>query len=372
MNVGFSIKIALVAAALFLVIGNVFIIYKNYDTEWRRYQKEYLGLVYEKTTDPQMREILRSRAPRIEQIVVTGFGRDRVDRCVTCHMGVDDKRFADAPQPFRTHPVIPGNHAYRLFGCTTCHDGNGRGLSVSDAHGEDKHWMEPLLHGSYIESGCAKCHPAPYLNETPRLRAGAELFHKKACYGCHKIEGVSSGKLGPELTRVGAKWPLAYLEESIVFPKANSIESIMPTFPLSKDELEGLVIFLKSLTGENLVQGPVTRYEAIKSWKSSGPAEVPLTVEAGRKVFADKSCDACHSINGVGGKIGPDLSVYGRQRTKEWIIQHHIDPRTLIGGSIMPDFRYSRSELEALALYLSSLTTLTNDNAAYYGTGQQK
>ena len=64
MNVGFSIKIALVAAALFLVIGNVFIIYKNYDTEWRRYQKEYLGLVYEKTTDPQMREILRSRAPR--------------------------------------------------------------------------------------------------------------------------------------------------------------------------------------------------------------------------------------------------------------------------------------------------------------------
>ena len=93
---------------------------------------------------------------------------------------------------------------------------------------------------------------------------------------------------------------------------------------------------------------------------------MPLTVQAGEKLFHDMSCSACHTINGVGGKIGPDLSVYGLQRTKEYMIQHHINPRSLIGGSIMPDFDYSKSGLEALALYLSSLKKLTVDNAVVY------
>jgi mono/diheme cytochrome c family protein len=372
MNVGFSIKLALVISTIFLLLGNAFIMYKNHQTEWRAYQEQYLKLAFEKTTEPQMKEILKNRSLRIEQIVVTGFGKERVDRCMTCHTGIDDERFANEKQPFRTHPKISGNHSYRTFGCTTCHDGNGRGLSVQDAHGLDEHWTEPLIHGDMIESGCAKCHPAPYLAETPKLLQGAELFHKKACYGCHKIEGISNGKLGPELTRVGAKWSVAYLKESIVLPKANNFESIMPTMELTDDEINSLVIYLKSLTGENLVVGPVTRFNAVNSWKATQQKEVEVTEESGKQVFEDKSCNACHTINGVGGKIGPDLSVYGLQRTKEWMIQHHLNPRSLVGGSIMPDFSYSESELEALALYLSSLKELKYDNASLYATEHKK
>jgi len=281
-------------------------------------------------------------------------------------MGIDDPRFADAPQPFRTHPKMPGNHPYRSFGCTTCHGGNGRGLSVYDAHGLDKFWMEPVLKGPYMEVGCAKCHPAPFIAETPNLRKGAALFHSSACYGCHKIQGVSEGKLGPELTRVGAKWTIAYIRESIVFPKANSVFSIMPTFPMKEDDLVALTVYLKSLQGENLVEGSVMQYDTLLAWKALKPKEVPVTEESGRHLFTDMGCNACHTINGVGGKIGPDLSVYGLQRTKEYMVQHHINPRILIGGSIMPDFRYSKSELDALALYLSSLKKLTADNAVVY------
>ncbi len=365
MHIGLRMKIALIIGAVFLLLGNGFIMYKNYQTEWRRYQTEYLRMAVEKTTDPAAKQVLAERKPRIEQIVTTGFGKERVDRCVTCHAGIDDNRFADAPQPFRTHPNVAGNHPYRTFGCTTCHDGNGRGLEKIDAHGAGKYWMEPLLHGDYIESGCAKCHGYA-MAETPELRHGAELFFTKACYGCHKVEGISDGKLGPELTRVGAKWPLAYLEESITWPKANNFESMMPTFDVTKEELRSLVVYLKSLTGENLIKGPVERYRDLKAWKSVQPSEVAVTVASGKEVFAGKHCDACHTINGVGGKIGPDLSVYGLQRTKEWMIQHHLNPRTLLAGSVMPDFRYSKSELEALALYLESLKTLQADNAAVY------
>jgi mono/diheme cytochrome c family protein len=365
MHIGLKMKIALIAGALFLLLGNGFIIIKNQQTEWRHYQAEYLRLAIGKTTDEQTKAVLDQRSPRIEQIVTTGFGKQRVDRCITCHAGIDDDRFADAPQPYRTHPEIPGHHPYRTFGCTTCHDGNGRGLEKVDAHGEGKFWMEPLLKGDYIESGCAKCHGYT-LASTPKLSRGAELFFTKACYGCHKVEGISDGKLGPELTRVGAKWPLAYLEESIVVPRANNFESMMPKLEVSDEELRSLVIFLKSLTGENLIKGPVDNYYALKEWKAAKPAEVEVSVASGKLVFEGKHCNACHVINGAGGKIGPDLSVYGLQRTKEWMIQHHLNPRSLVGGSVMPDFRYSKTELEALALYLESLTTLTADNAALY------
>jgi mono/diheme cytochrome c family protein len=365
MHIGLKMKVALIVGAVLLLLGNGFIIYKNYGTEWRKYQQQYLAMAAEQATDPAAKAVLLERTPRIEQIVSTGFGHERVDRCITCHTGIDDERFRNAPQPYRTHPVIAGNHPYRTFGCTTCHDGNGRGLSTVDAHGEGKFWMEPMLRGSMIESGCAKCHGVQ-LAETPHLRKGAELFRTKACYGCHKIEGLSDGKIGPELTRVGAKWPLAYLEESITFPKANNFESMMPTFAVTTEELQDLVIYLKSLNGENLVKGPVENYYGLKAWKAIRPQDVPVTVEAGRAVFENRSCSACHTINGVGGKIGPDLSVYGRIRTKEWMIQHHINPRSVVGGSVMPDLRYSQSELEAVSLYLSTLTELKVDNASVY------
>lgn len=366
MQVGLSIKIALVAGVLFLLVGNGFIMYKNYNNEWRHNQSTYLEMVAAKTEDAQMKSIIANRAPRIEQLVISEFGKQRVDRCITCHTGVDDPRFAEAPQPYRTHPKVAGNHPYRTFGCTTCHAGNGRGLSKFDAHGESKYWTEPLLKGKYIESGCAKCHPAPYLESMPTVRQGAALFMTKACYGCHKIEGVSNGKLGVELTRVGAKWTQAYLRESIVEPKANNIESIMPKMTLQEDEIEAMTIYLMSLTGENLKQGPVTKFVDVKNWKAQKPAEVEVTVASGKAVFEQKSCNACHTINGVGGKVGPDLSVYGLQRTPAWMIQHHLNPRSLVGGSVMPDFEYSQTELEALALYLSSLQKLEVDNAKVY------
>ncbi len=356
MHVGLSVKIALVFASLFLLFGNGLVIYKNFDADWRLHQKEYLEMAVEKTTDPTTREMLMNRSPRIDQLIIKQFGDTRIDRCMTCHAAVDDERFKDAPQPYTTHPDIPGNHGFRIFGCTSCHSGNGRGLSTYDAHGEDPFWLEPLLTGPYVEEGCAKCHPAPFLEETPHLRRGAALFIEKACYGCHKVEGISTGKLGVELTTVGTKWHRDYLVESIELPRANNFESIMPKMDLTKDEIRDLTIFLECLTGENLVIGDVAHYNTLNEWKNQEPTEVPVTIGSGRQTFDRIHCAACHTIDGVGGKIGPDLSVVGLQRTREWHIQHLRDPRSLVSGSIMPDFRYSESELAALGLYLESLT----------------
>src|SRR5213593_4179618 len=71
---------------------------------------------------------------RINQIILNNLYNDqpfkaipRVDRCTTCHQGIDQKGFQDAPQPFRTHPNLDlyissaSPHPMETFGCNTWH-----------------------------------------------------------------------------------------------------------------------------------------------------------------------------------------------------------------------------------------------------------
>ena len=57
------------------------------------------------------------------------------------------------------------------------------------------------------------------------------------CYGCHKIDGMSEGTLGPDLTEAGKKFKVDYLWESIVEPRANLATSFMPDFHLNQSDV---------------------------------------------------------------------------------------------------------------------------------------
>ena len=86
------------------------------------------------------RAALTDRSPRIEQYIVTSFGDTRVDRCDTCHIAIDDPRFEKYAQPLKAHSYSAAmgdvqtngkwerKHKFADFGCTVCHDGQGRGL----------------------------------------------------------------------------------------------------------------------------------------------------------------------------------------------------------------------------------------------------
>jgi putative membrane-bound dehydrogenase-like protein len=62
------------------------------------------------------------------------------------------------------------------------------------------------------------------------VRRGQGLFNsaKAACYSCHQI-GYVGGRVGPDLTRVGAIRTRRDLIESVVFPSASFVQSFEPT-----------------------------------------------------------------------------------------------------------------------------------------------
>lgn len=377
-----------VASAIVLVVHGV-VFYDQFFHRWERHQTAYFEQARTRSTSDAEKAELGSRRPAIEQIIVTQFGDSRVDRCTTCHIAADDPRFADHFQPIKSHPYSPAlgdttrdgrqarRHKFADFGCTVCHEGQGRGLEAEYAHGEDEYWPEPLagfvtqanwkpeyreaLKGrEYMEANCAQCHTDEAFPGTPRVNRGRELFFEKNCYGCHRIEGLSDGALGPDLSEVGRKFKVDYLYESIVAPRANLATSFMPQFTLSSEETKDLVIFLKSRRGMNFNETSIERYRAKLEAPAAPSAVLPAAAAApaaqGALLVRRRACAACHKIGADDGGIAPDLSYTGLTRDPAWVFDHFKNPRAVVPDSIMPAFRFSDEEFKVMGAYLMSLT----------------
>lgn len=81
----------------------------------------------------------------------------------------------------------------------------------------------------------------------------------------------------------------------------------------------------------------------------------PVQAAKGADVYLQKKCNVCHSINGKGGKGGPDLSDVGAKRDKEWLRTFIKTPKTINPQSKMLPFKGSEEELAALVAYLGAL-----------------
>jgi len=395
-------RLSLAIASLAILIVHGFVFYQQFFHKWETYQTSYFDQARTLAKTDAEREALANRRPKIEQIIVTQFGTERVDRCTTCHIASDDPRFKDSPYPYKSHPfseelgdkLVDGKwerrHKFSDIGCTVCHDGQGRGLEDYFAHGEDEFWPEPMLGyvtqenwradlkpklkgKEYMQANCAQCHTDKDFKSTPSVNKGRELFMQKNCYGCHRIEGISNGTLGPDLTEVGKKWKVDYLYESIVDPRANIKTSFMPKFNLTDEEVRDLVVFLKSRRGFNYAETTLDRYRATLN-KSTTPMAPPPgdtsavrptgeTAKSGEQLVADRACVACHKIGDKDGGIAPDLSFEGLMKDEKWIIGHFKDPRSLVPDSIMPTFAFSDADYLAMSNYLTSLNKAPSLNS---------
>ncbi|MEW6714908.1 MAG: c-type cytochrome [Nitrospirota bacterium] len=194
-----------------LFIYTLFAAYREVSPEWKIYQSEYAEQVIKKAKDNATKSMAMALTPEVQQIYLAGI--KRVDRCTSCHAGVENPLMADADLPLMLHSGrYLKNHPPDKFGCTICHYGQGRATNMKEAHGlgSNTHWDNPIIPLEFIQSSCASCHDLEMLREKggEKIAKGEKLFRERGCKGCHKLDGAG-GVLGKSLDGVGSQ-PVAY------------------------------------------------------------------------------------------------------------------------------------------------------------------
>lgn len=274
--------------------------------EWRWIQKDY-GALLEKNEDFEK---------GILQVELSQF--KSADRCISCHLGIEDSRMEGAPQPHTLHPgTLLNDHPLKDYGCTICHGGQGQALKMEDAFGREHsaHWPNPLLEGPYIQSSCGKCHLEIFdveekgadvaMEGMDMFIRGKHLFSQEGCLGCHKARDVG-GILGPDLTRQGEKTRHEYsfqnisgeqtvshwLKEHFKDPEMVSPGSQMLQIKLEEEDLDALAIFVMGLSKPDIPFDYFT-IPTLNEFKG-----IRDTL-GGADAFA-YVCSACHGKNGEG------------------------------------------------------------------------
>lgn len=360
-------RAALATLSVLVLALHGVIFYDQLHGRWQEHQEEYFTKAGELADNPMVKASLAARTPAIEQVLVRSFGPERVDRCATCHIAADDPRFAAANQPLRTHPTIP-EHKFETFGCTLCHDGQGRGVDTFAAHEGGHDWPWPILPKEMIEANCVQCHTEPGWEHAPRVNQGRRLFFERACYTCHTIAGLSYGSIGPELTEIGRKRRFEYVLEKIENPKASNPTSTMPRQDLTAEERLALATFLKAQQGNRLARAPLSQFVAGQEPRPEWlPVERILGADAaairdlppaarGEALLPKVGCLSCHKLGERDGKVGPDLAYTTAQRDHGWLIAHFEDPKSVVPGSVMPPYPLPNEIFDALSVYLLSRT----------------
>lgn len=324
-----------------LLVGVLVIVafYKDQFREWKDWQRAYIKQELARSTTEAQRDVALHIPIEIKQIVLPAL--DRVDRCPTCHIAVEDASYAGFKQPLAYHPNH-AQHPFEKFGCTVCHQGQGRATTREAAHGPVAHWEHPMLPMKYIESACAKCHLPTDIPGAPKLAKGRALFEDLGCIGCHKLHGTG-GVIGPDLEGVGARRNPEWLGNHFRSPGAVTPGSAMPPLKVNDEEIDALTMYMLSLTGERLS----AYFVSMKTLP--GP-------EAGRTLFEQKGCIGCHSLGGKGGTVGPPLDDLAKRRDTSWIVAHFRNPQAVSPGSVMPRFDFTDEQIRALTEFLLTKT----------------
>ena len=79
-----------------------------------------------------------------------------------------------------------------------------------------------------------------------RVEEGRRAFTEQGCYGCHTVKAFGT-PIGPDLSRVGAKYSETYLTKWLRDPAEQRPAAHMPKLELTDTQIAALAAFLSAL-----------------------------------------------------------------------------------------------------------------------------
>jgi len=264
-----------------------------------------------------------------------------VDRCESCHMGIREpvKLTAASMTPkggkpdeyaraFTSHPEpdLLKTHDPDKFGCSPCHQGNGRATtSVEKAHGNYEHWLWPMFSKPNVEAGCQTCHAADMVLVSGdvgwTLSEGKDMFRQRGCTGCHRYEGYDK-------------------EPEDINSVAQQIKQMETE---KKDNLKQSAYLMKQADAAQ------TNQEANRLNDQAVALRVANSKLDLRIVQLDRTTKSL--LQDV-KKVGPNLKDVRLKLNKNWIPVWLKKPTDFRPTTRMPNFRLSDDQIKAISAYL--------------------
>lgn len=316
----------------------------------------------------------------------------RSDRCITCHVAIDQQGYERLPNPFKTHPRLAeyvgssSPHPIDKFGCTVCHGGNGRATDFSRAGHQpaspeqrskwaatgrkpDTQLNEPILPLTYTEANCSICHRSSF--EVPaahQLNTGRIQFERDGCSGCHKVNQLDGApnnrKQGFDLRFLADKldrdWVLKWLQDPRVFRPDTRMPRVFHLENMSDAE---------STAREDVAIRAIAQYLFAESaplvFETTATA---MSTTAGEQIIRTQGCAACHTLPSLGltsNGQGPNLSAVGAKTSQRWLGNWILNPQRAFPDTLMPNIRATESEAADVGLFLSGLQGDAATSAAF-------
>src|SRR5580693_8951000 len=284
-------------------------------------------------------------SPKILQINVPEA--NIVDRCESCHVGIREpvkltaismsakgKKPDEYSRAFTSHPEpeLLKTHDPEKFGCSPCHQGNGRATTtVEKAHGTYEHWLWPLFPRGNAEAGCQTCHAADMLvvsNDVGWIISeGKDLYRQRGCVGCHRYEGYD--KEPEDLLSIAQQIKQLEQEKKENLKQANDLMK-------QADKAE-------SNEEANRMND---RAVALKVTNSKLDLRIVQLDRTTKSLLQDVK------------KVGPNLKDVRLKLNKNWIPVWLKKPSDFRATTKMPNFRLNDEQVRAISAYIwqSALT----------------
>jgi cytochrome c551/c552 len=284
-------------------------------------------------------------SPKILQINVPEA--NIVDRCESCHLGIREpvkltvasmslkgKKPDEYARAFTSHhePELLKTHDPEKFGCSPCHQGNGRATtSLEKAHGTYEHWLWPLFPKGNVEAGCQTCHAADMVLVTNdvgwTLSEGKDLYRQRGCVGCHRYEGYDK-------------------EPEDLLSIAQQIKQLDQEKKENSKQAANLMKQADAAETNEVANHLNDQAVALKVTNSKLDLRLVQLDRSTKSLLQDMK------------KVGPNLKDVRLKLNKNWIPVWLKKPSDFRATTKMPNFRLSDEQVKAISAYLwqSALT----------------